>query len=205
MYWHVLFVCVVGALTPAYGSAGSSATAAEEMALDDAVQAWRRLGVEDYAFDFQNLCNCAAGATARMRVIVTGGKIASVTYAEPVFELHQDKSHRDIFHKVAVADMGSTVPAEFSENLGSISELLEEMKRQIYRPLARYEAEFDAEIGVPCRIFYDFSGALADDELEILISNFELNKKATIPLGCAGEGNELSGGVIQQSARQPTW
>lgn len=141
--------CLVAtAITAMSATATPAVTDAEETALDEAIDAWNKLGADNYTFNFQNLCNCAAGATAKMRIEVVGSAILNVTYVEPVFELHQDRDDRD-FHKILVSEKDSNVPSEFAENLASVGEFLLEMKRQIAKPLAEYDAEFDTEVRIP--------------------------------------------------------
>jgi hypothetical protein len=62
---------------------------------------------------------------------------------------------------------------------------MQEMARVISEPLAEYEAEFDGGTGAPCRVYFNFSGALVDDELEIVLSRFEFDDIDAVKLDCA--------------------
>lgn len=158
-------------------------TEGERAALDNAIEAWQQLDSANYSFDFQNLCNCQPGAIGKMRVDVSAGQIKNVRYAQEVYELHivDDEKRYHLIHS-----SGSDVPDEFAAGLIPVGALLQEIKKKIADPLAEYEAEFDTTTGVPCRVFFNFSGPAVDDELEIVLSNFEFEgevKPAT--LGCA--------------------
>lgn len=194
------------AFTSTAATATSAVNEMERAALDDAIRKWDQLEASDYTFDFQNLCNCLPGATAKMRIEVVDAAIKSVTYAEAVTELHQDRHDRDKFHEIPVADKGSDVPNEFAKTLVPIGPFLREMKRSIARPLAEFVAEYDAETGVPCHVYFNFSGPVVDDELEIVLSNFGLlisEKGKLESLGCSVGKSEFVHFSAPQSPDAP--
>lgn len=164
-------------------TATPAVTEAEKAALDEAINAWDQIGVASYSFNFQNLCNCQPGAMGKMRIEVSAGQIKDVHYAQDVYELHiSDGKHRYFL----IHSSGSDVPDEFSASLIPVGAFLQEIKNSISKPLAEYEAEFDTEIGVPYRVFFNFSGPVVDDELEIVLSNFEFEGEAEpVSSGCA--------------------
>lgn len=180
---HVIGLCSLAAAVWTGAIAETpGVTEAERAELNDAIEKWKELGASYYSFDFQNLCNCSRDEIARRRLDVSDNTIKSAVYAENVYEHHFiSGEHRYIL----IHTEGSEASSEISDRLVPIDSFMQEMKRVISEPMAEYEAEFDGGTGVPCRVYFDFSGGLVDDELEIVLSHFEFDAIVPELLDCA--------------------
>lgn len=164
---------------------GSGVSPAEAASLEEAIARWNKMGATDYSFAFQLQCNCAPDETARVRIEVVDETITDVSYEQDVYEVHYLEGR---LRTVPLYSKGMPVRDELAERFQNIDSLLTEMKSLTSDPLAEYEAVFDAETGVPCRVYYNFSGPAVDDEVEFVVSEFAFNKESkTTQLGCAAE------------------
>ena len=142
-------MCLTATAWANVGGSSSAVTDGERAVLNSAIEKWAEFESMDYSFTFQNLCNCAPGSTAKMRLEIRDNTINSIEYVEDVYEHHFiDGTHR----YVPIQKKGTKVPEEYADRLVPIGPFLQEIHRVISQPLREYDAEFDSRNPHGCAV-----------------------------------------------------
>lgn len=169
---------------------GSASISTDEAELAAAIERWERLNADAYSYDFQRLCNCSPEAVATVHIESADEKIQSLTFVDDVYlRFIKDGRHgRTLLHR-----QGSKVPEEFTEEFNDIVFMMHEMEAILADQTPyEYDAVFDTEIGIPCRVYVDMSGGAIDEEVEFVVSNFSFTpERPTIEIGCAASENKF--------------
>lgn len=171
---------------------GASTISKDQAELAAAIERWERLDSNGYSYDFQRLCNCSPEAIAKVHITGVNGRIESLKFAEDVYYRYfLDGRHgKELAHK-----QGTKVPEKFTEEFDDIVFMMGEMKAILARkpPPFEYDTVFDAEIGIPCRLYVDMSGGAIDEEVEFVVSNFSFKpERPNTEIGCAAGENEFA-------------
>lgn len=174
------------------GISGPSAISEDQSELAAAIKRWAHVDAERYSYDFQRLCYCSPEAIAKVHIEVVGGNITALTFAEDVY-------HRSSLYgpdgKKLVHRQGSKVPDEFIHEFDNIVFMMGEIEQLLAKqpPPYVYDAEYDSEIGIPCRVYVDMSGGAIDEEVEFVVSNFSFkSNRSPSDIGCAARNNKIS-------------
>ncbi len=170
----------------------SPAISEDQAELAAAIERWERLDAENYSYDFERLCNCSTEAVAKVHIEVIDGGIEHLTFAEDVYFRYylNGRDGKRLDHK-----KGSDVPEEFTEEFDDIVFMMGEMEAIVARnpPPYEYDAVFDSEIGIPCRVYVDMSGGAIDEEVEFVVSNFSFEPvRPSLEMGCAAGENDFA-------------
>lgn len=146
--------CLVGlccAVLSLPGAAQSTDPLAERLA--QARNAWQRAALEDYVYGYNKFCECHAETPPETLVSVDAGVVT------------------DVRHRMVKT--GDVVPAD-AENFAlywTIDDLFALLDRAA-SGTATVQADFDARLGVPQRIFIDYLPDLIGDEVDVRITSF---------------------------------
>jgi len=122
--------------------------------LDMARALWQQAGFDQYVYGFNKYCDCHRETPPETLVEVTRGAVTDV---------------RHIMVKT-----GDTVPAS-ARNFAlywTVDDLFALLERALQKE-AVVRADFDAELGLPSRIFIDYLPDVVGDELDVRITRFE--------------------------------
>lgn len=113
---------------------------------------WRKANISSYRYTFSNGCFCIPEARGPVVIEVINGQTTSITSA----------------------DTGEPVNPEFFQSFDTIDKLFRVIRDGIKRKADRLEVEYDSKLGYPTNIIIDFSFQIADEELFLEISDFEV-------------------------------
>jgi len=122
--------------------------------LADARQRWQVAAPEDYVYGFNKFCECHRETPPETLVTVAGTRVIDVRHV--------------------MAKTGDTVPAA-ADNFSlywTIEDLLGLLERALERGAA-VQAEFDAELGLPRRVYIDYLPDIIGDEVDVRVTRFE--------------------------------
>lgn len=140
--------CLVSCLAvPALACGAAPDELADQRAL------WDAAGIEDYVYAYQKFCECHRDAPPETVVTVREGRITRVHHE------HAD-SDRQVPARDGSFDLYWTIDELFALAAGA------------YDAGAEVRADYDAELGLPRRLYVDYDAALVGEELDIRITRF---------------------------------
>jgi len=153
MKYFLLTVVLLGTL---HGAGAQTTQVNDPLAarLTTARALWQRAGFDHYVYGFNKFCECHRETPPETLVEVSGEAVTDV---------------RHIMVKT-----GDTVPAS-ARNFAlywTIDDLFALLERASQSE-AIVRADFDAELGLPRRIFIDYLPDVVGDELDVRITRFE--------------------------------
>lgn len=151
MRWRFVLICAV--LCCCGASAQEEVSAFSER-LAQARIAWQRAGIAAYVYGYNKYCECHADTPPETLVSVEGGVVS------------------DVRHRMAKT--GDVVPAD-RENFAlywTVEDLFGLLERAA-GGTATVRAEFDAQLGVPQRIFIDYLPEMIGDEVDVRVTSFD--------------------------------
>ncbi|MBV6622343.1 MAG: hypothetical protein KI793_05190 [Rivularia sp. (in: Bacteria)] len=113
---------------------------------------WRKQKITNYRYTLTNSCFCVPEARGPVIIEVRNGKTVSVTSEAT----------------------GEKVNPDFFQNFDTIPELFNVIRDAINRRADRLDVEYDAKFGYPTNISIDYKFQLADEELFLSVTNFEV-------------------------------
>jgi hypothetical protein len=116
---------------------------------------WSERGATDYAYVYRASCFCGPAAVQAVRVEVVDGAVSAVTSVETGDEV--DSSVVGFGHDLTVEGLFGFVEASLSEDP------------------ALAEISYDAELGFPTEVFFDFHTNIADEERGFSAREFALS------------------------------
>ncbi|CAN5238591.1 hypothetical protein BH24PSE2_BH24PSE2_13650 [soil metagenome] len=189
MDWVILGMLVIACLSP-LESIQSSETP-EEIELAAALDRWERLDAKDYSFDYQQLCNCLPEAKGKVRIEMVDGEIDTITYVDDVYYRFASRTEH---WKAVVYPKGTPVPQEHWREFADIADIMRNIQELMAeQPPYEYDAVYDGQTGIPCRVYSDWVFAMADDESEFVVSYFSFTpSRPELETGCAAGQNEFA-------------
>lgn len=121
-------------------------------------QIWQDSGITNYRYSLIVGCFCVFRSQMPLAVEVQNGNVASITYPDGTLVAESDPNY-ETFSRYA------TVERIFSELEAGQSGDAEEIT-----------VAYDSVHGFPVDIYFDYIKAATDDELSILVSDFEILK-----------------------------
>lgn len=122
--------------------------------LAQARQQWQDAAIAEYVYGFNKFCECHRETPPETLVTVAGTTVTDVRHV--------------------MAKTGDTVPAA-ADNFAlywTIEDLFVLLGRAADRG-ASVQAEFDAELGIPRRVFIDYLPDIVGDEVDVRVTRFE--------------------------------
>jgi hypothetical protein len=113
---------------------------------------WESQAIDNYRYTLQVGCFCLVDVTRPVIVEVKDGQVASITYA----------------------DDGTAADPALFERYDSIDKLLAIINEAEAQGAARLDVSYDEATGVPQSIVIDISEQMADEELYLDVSGFEV-------------------------------
>ncbi|AFY58596.1 hypothetical protein Riv7116_6247 [Rivularia sp. PCC 7116] len=113
---------------------------------------WRKQKITNYRYTLSNSCFCVPEARGPVIIEVRNGKTVSVTSEATGEEANPD----------------------FFQNFDTIPKLFNVIRDAINRRADRLDVEYDAKFGYPTNISIDYKFQLADEELFLSVTNFEV-------------------------------
>lgn len=136
---------------PAYVSGCSNAVGPAEHELEEARSRWETAALDDYRFDYALRCFCTPPSLVPVRIDVRDDRVVAVEPLDP--------------------DRG---PILAEEEYPTVDELFVRVEEALERdPHEVVRLQFDAALGYPADIFFDFREQVADEESGFAVSALE--------------------------------
>jgi len=136
-------ILLLGAL--ALAACGSPTAPDERARLEQARAVWYAKGLASYRFELTRLCECLPAG--RVKVTVEQGVVSGGEYPES----------------------GNPVEPALLTYLPTVPDLFDLIEAALDQGAVSLAAEYDSRFGFPLHVSIDYSAALADDEIELII------------------------------------
>ncbi|MEZ4608474.1 MAG: DUF6174 domain-containing protein, partial [Deinococcales bacterium] len=117
--------------------------------LDNYQKLWLQQGYNNYSVVFQRLCFCIPDVTRPAKLIVRDGQVESANYV----------------------DSAETVASQWLDSFLSIEAVFSLIAEAIASGAERIDVSYDEALGYPKQLYIDYSSAIADDELQLYLSD----------------------------------
>ena len=135
------------------GNSSGEIPAAENPAVVENPQAlWESQNINSYRYTLQVGCFCIQEMVRPVTIEIIDGEVASITYV----------------------DDGTTADPQLFERYDSVDELFAIINDVELQNPVRLDVTYDETYGVPLSVNYDIDEMIADEELYLTISDFEV-------------------------------